>query len=318
LQGNHKLLNSKLDIRGPESKILLIHLGGLGDTCLSESTFLSLSRHFKGKVNALGYERFLSLFGRYFEKIHRIESIKWLHLFSGNPTSIKYKQIIFIGKDRQGDLRERWQGLSKEELIFIEMFPEGDGSMAHGAWGMEKGGEQTSLPPRSYELPASMLHVEDYQLAQLEQYGIAAVKKEIEAKPSGRIILYPEQGFTKRKWPLENFIELYGALKRRDLDVVILQPLGLKLEPEGRIFFEDLAEVRNYFQDGGIFVSNDSGMAHLAGHCGLFTITIFAGIDPSVWHPRGRNISLECGESDLDVRSIEELILSFLFGIKEL
>ena len=94
--------------------------------------------------------------------------------------------------------------------------------------------------------------------------------------------------------------------------VQMLEPIGLKLEVEGKVFFEELTQVRDYLQKGGIFVSNDSGMAHLAGQCGLFTITLFSDFDPSVWHPRGRNISLECNKEDVDVRSIEELILMTL------
>ena len=280
--------------------------------CLSESTFFSLSRHFGGKIDALGYERFLSLFNQYFENIQRIESMKWLHLFSGRPPDVKYRQIIFIGKDRQGNLRERWQGFSREQLIFVEMYPEYEFTV-HGSQYTDK-----SEPVAGCRSPITgPIHVEDYQLAQLKQYGIEAVKKEVEAKQLSPVILYPEKGFSKRKWPAENFIELYQALREKGVVVQMLESIGLKLEVEEKVFFEDLAEVKNYFQEGGIFVSNDSGMAHLAGQCGLFTITIFTDFDPAVWHPRGRNISLESIKDDIDVRSVEELILSLFLGIKE-
>ena len=131
--------------------------------CLSESAFLSLSGHFGGKIDALGYERFLSLFDQYFAKVHRIESMRWLHLFSGGPADIKYRQIIFIGKDRQGDLRKRWEGLSREGLIFIEMYPGDGNSVERGAESVE--GRRKDRPPI-----ADKIYVEDYQLAQLKQY----------------------------------------------------------------------------------------------------------------------------------------------------
>ncbi len=301
---------------GPESSILLIHLGGLGDVCLSESTFLSLLRRFGGGIHALGYERFLNLFDQYFEEVHRVESIKWLHLFSDNPSDVMYRQIVFVGKDREGNLRKRWQRLSREPLVFVEMYPEDGKGVGHSAWlsyGDRRTGqepERTLLPAVSYELSARLSHVEDYQLAQLKQYGIEAVKAQIEAKPLNRVILYPEKGFSKKKWPPEDFIELYRVLRARGLRVEMLQALGLELDVEGKFFFEELNQVRDYFQEGGIFVSNDSGMAHLAGLCGLMTITIFNDFDPALWHPRGRNISLKSMKDRTDVPTIEALILN--------
>jgi ADP-heptose:LPS heptosyltransferase len=75
-----------------------------------------------------------------------------------------------------------------------------------------------------------------------------------------------------------------------------------------KVFFENLVDVKLFFHEGGIFVSNDSGMAHLAGASGLFTITIFAGFDPVVWHPRGRNICLIRCRDTLDLPFLEKLI----------
>ena len=61
----------------------------------------------------------------------------------------------------------------------------------------------------------------------------------------------------------------------------VLESLGLSVNVDNKVFFEDLTEVKQFFSEGGIFVSNDSGMAHLAGASGLFTITIFTGFDPA-------------------------------------
>jgi ADP-heptose:LPS heptosyltransferase len=75
-----------------------------------------------------------------------------------------------------------------------------------------------------------------------------------------------------------------------------------------KVFFQDLIEVKQIFSEGGIFVSNDSGMAHLAGASGLFTITIFTGFDPAIWHPRGRNTSLVQGRGTPTLSFLEKLI----------
>jgi hypothetical protein len=288
-----------MDANQDKDKILLIHLGGLGDMCLSESTFLSLSRHFEGNIEALGYTRFLKLFNEYFIKIHRIESIKWLHLFSDRCPDIIYKQIIFIGKDRVGNLRQRWKDFSREPLIFIEMYPE-DQSMLHSSPFAGKTNKKHV---------ANTVHVEDYQLAQLEQYGIRAIKKEIKPKPLYRTILYPEKGFQKNKWPLENFMQLYNSLKSKDMDVRILESLGINIDIKDKISFQELSDIKEFFLEGGIFVSNDSGMAHLAGMCGLFSITIFIDFNPLIWHPRGRFLTFRQDTDIVDISLIENKII---------
>ena len=269
--------------------IMLIHLGGLGDMCLSESTFFSVSEHFKEGIIALGYMRFLRLFKGYFKAIERVESAKWLPLFSQNESGDTWKRIIFIGKDREGTLRKRWSCISKEHMIFIEMYPE-DCFIAPGD--MRLGG----------------YHVEDFQLTQLKSYGIEAKKKEIIPNISKRVILYPEKGFEKKKWHYENSLKLYDSLKERGIVVYILKSMGLEIDVKGAVFFDELHDIRGFFNDGGIFVSNDSGMAHFAGMCGLYTITIFSDFDPYVWHPRGKGTVVRCSEDKVDIALIESKI----------
>jgi ADP-heptose:LPS heptosyltransferase len=75
------------------------------------------------------------------------------------------------------------------------------------------------------------------------------------------------------------------------------------------VFFEELIEVRAFFEKGGSFVSNDSGMAHLAGMCGLHTITIFNDFDPDIWHPRGNGMWLRSSKDVVDVPFVASKIL---------
>jgi len=276
--------------------ILLIHLGGLGDMCLSESTFFSLSERFKEGVIALGYMRFLRLFERYFKGIERIESAKWLPLFSQNTSGDTWKRIIFIGKDREGAMRKRWSLISKEQMIFIEMYPDDRCAVSDDAH-------------------FGVRHVEDFQLIQLKAYGIEARKKEVISNLSKRVILYPEKGFEKKKWHYENFIKLYSSLKEKGIDVYILKSMGLEIDIREAIFFEELHDIKGFFEDGGIFVSNDSGMAHLAGMCGLHTITIFNDFDPDIWHPRGKGTIMRYGEDRIDVASVELKVMEALNGL---
>jgi len=280
----------------PEETVLLIHLGGLGDMCRSESTILSLSQHFGGKIHGLGYTRFLGLFREYFAAIHAIESARWLYLFSNHSSEVTWKRIIFIGKDRGGEMRKRWQSLSKDQLIFIEMYPDEAFSDSQPS----ASDTRTRVGP--------VLHIEDYQLAQLETYHIGAIKKIITPRPRNRVLLYPEGGFAKSKWHPDNFVQLYRRLKKRNFNTNIFESFGLKLDIPEKLSIEDLSGMKKCFEDGGIFVSNDSGMAHLAGLCGLTTITVFTDFDPVLWRPRGNNLVLRQGSDRVDVPSLEELI----------
>jgi hypothetical protein len=331
--------------------VLLIHMGGLGDMCLSESTFLSLSQHFQRNISALGYPRFFNFFHTYFKTINSIESAKWLYLFSDYPSKNTWKRIAFIGKDRNGELRRRWQAISEEELIFIDMYPdstfgavsdkfcnsghpsstagqernleiEDDRPTLGGAITMDNRSscalsdslgrlKNASLVSRPSSV-GSYIYVEDYQLMQLEQYGIKPIKKDIQQRSRKRVILYPEVGVTKSKWHHENFIELYHVLKKRSIEVYIFESFGLSLPITDKVIIEDLVDVKAFFNAGGIFVSNDSGMAHFAGICGLFTLTIFSDFEPTIWHPRGENISLRLGVNNVDVSEMEKMIFRLM------
>lgn len=304
--------------------------------CLSESTFLSLSEHFQKNLSALGYSRFFAFFQDYFKAINSIESVKWLYLFSDYPSENTWKRIVFIGKDKNHELRRRWQTLSREEMIFVDMFPNsafGNVSPEPGVHSSETESYQlkthylklntastqcpllsapNSSPSTQYPQPSAPVHVEDYQLAQLEQYGIKPLKKAITPLPRNRVILYPEASITKSKWRQENFIELYYSLKERGVEAHILESLGLNLPISNKLVIQDLVDVKEFFKAGGIFVSNDSGMAHFAGTCGLNTITIFSDFNPVIWHPRGKNISLRLGIDNANVPKLEEMILQFM------
>lgn len=301
------------------NEILLIHLGGLGDVCLSESLFLSFQKQFGNCLVGLGNKRFLDLFSEYFVRVEGVESRKWLYLFSEKLDGPRWRRIIFIGKDRENILRNRWQAHSEEKIIFIDMYPEnafervcdstltkqgmqGEALSSHS----EREGVATMALPLEGATRAPV--IEEYQLAQLAPYNVEPLKKTPPRNRSSRIILYPEKGFEKEKWHHDNFVNLYHALKAHDIDVVVLESLGLSVNVDNKVFFEDLTEVKRFFSKGGIFVSNDSGMAHLAGTSGLFTITIFAGFDPAVWHPRGRNVSLVQGRGIPDLSFLEKLI----------
>jgi ADP-heptose:LPS heptosyltransferase len=261
-------------------EILLIHLGGLGDVCLSESTFHSLLSHFGRNMCAVGYKRFLGLFPRYFARTLSVEERNWLWLFSDLPCDKRWKQTVLIGKDKSGEMKRRLSAVSFAPTLSIDLYPDEERS-----------------------------HVEAYQLAQLQKLGVNPLKKEIEELSRTRIILYPERSYRKKKWAYEHFIALHNRLKDKVIDVVLLEAPDLKPSLGDSRRFEDMKETARFFSEGGLFLSNDSGVAHLAAACGLATVTLFWDHDPVIWHPRGRNISIQCAAHSPSVEEMVSLIL---------
>lgn len=266
-----------------EEATLLIHMGGLGDICLSESVFLSLARHLKGPLHAVGNRRGLELFHDYFSTVGTIERRQWAYLFSSDIEGPRWRRIVFIGKDRRGSLRTRLGELTSD-VLFLDLFPDRPG-----------------------------MGVEDYQLTQLAAYGVPSIRKGLSLRRSGRLILYPESAYQKKKWPPDRFCDLYESLKAEGTSVRLMRSPELKLALPDTVAFENLGDVRQFFSEGGAFFSNDSGMAHLAGACGLRPLTLFLDTDPSIWQARG-SLAFDCRSRPLP--GIKEVMEFIRYGVK--
>lgn len=258
---------------------LLIHPGGLGDICLSESSFLTLTSHFERPFHAVGTKRVLDRFGAYFSRVDSVDRREWGCLFSGPFPGRHWERIVFFGKDREGGMRARLRGLAGE-VIFIDLYP-----------------DHEKIP------------VEQHQLAQLAAFGMEPRLYAPPRRKSDRIILYPEAGFEKRKWPVSSFVEVYEELKKGGSNVILMTPPGLDARIADRVSPEGLDDVEAFFSGGGLFFSNDSGMAHFAARCGLRTVTLFRDADGRVWGPKGSRI-LQCEGEGPGVREAVDLILS--------
>lgn len=264
-----------------EETTLLIHMGGLGDICCSESVFLSLAGHAVVPIQAVGNHRVLDLFGGYFTGVDTIERRRWAYLFSADLPGERWGRIVFIGKDRSGSLRERLSTLTGDFLL-IDMFPD------------------TARTP-----------VEDYQLTQLAAHGVQPIRKERHLRDGDRLILYPENPYLKEQWPIDRFLHLYERMREDGRNAVILRPPELELPIPEAVAFEGLEDIRSFFSDGGSFFSNDSGMAHFAAACGLRVLTLFFDADPCIWQPKG-SLALDCRARPLP--GIEEVARFIHFG----
>ena len=115
-------------------------------------------------------------------------------------------------------------------------------------------------------------------------------------KNQDRIMLHPGAGSRRKRWPINNFLEIEGMLKSDGLKPeFIVGPAeedlvaGLQLPYRTVHALTDLLDLMDLLNSAGGYIGNDSGPSHLAALLGLPAIVIFGPADPKRWAPVGRN-----------------------------
>ncbi len=284
--------------------MLVIHQGALGDFILALPALSALRKAFsEARVVMMGYPRILQLGeGRFYaDEIHSIDQ-------KGMAT--------FFVREGALDLKLR-QFFSSFELIVV-FGKNGDGTLI-GNLKRVCGGQILHINP----LPNwdEGIHLSDYLLRQLNQYGISnsegspRLYLREEDRQWGRqfwsergifpeeranvIILHPGSGSRKKVWPLRFFLDLYRHLQSdpRRRFLVILGPAeaqeihqaftGLKAANLRVAKGLSLVQLASVMEGCRLFIGNDSGISHMAAALRLPTLAIFGPTDHRVWSPRG-------------------------------
>lgn len=140
-------------------------------------------------------------------------------------------------------------------------------------------------------------------------FAVEALLKKEKAQ-SGELLvgLFPGAGHVSRIWPLEKFAELADHLVRNDqVRVVVFAgpeersrvPEMRQLFPSSSIFFDRLtiAELASAQARLTIFVSNDTGPAHIAAAVGTPVIVVLDRPTPNSFTPVGEQHRLILGQS---------------------
>jgi ADP-heptose:LPS heptosyltransferase len=142
---------------------------------------------------------------------------------------------------------------------------------------------------------------------------------------SGSLILAPGASVKERRWPLEHFIALAQALKRRGKGLIWMTapgeelPLPRPLMAQVRLASPpDVQALGALASKAGALLGNNSGPRHLAAASGARTMALF-GVDlPREWHPyeesRGHwALRAESGKiADLSVAVVLERSLAWM------
>ncbi len=145
----------------------------------------------------------------------------------------------------------------------------------------------------------------------------------MEEGASGRIVGIHVGGRGAKRWPIERFVELAGALLDATFRPWIFRgPMEAgsdgafrALEAKGLVLFPScgIAEIAHAFRRCRLFVAPDTGPMHLASAVGTPTLAIFLSSDPARYRPYGPlDRALDARGSDLDSGSVADQALARL------
>jgi len=167
--------------------------------------------------------------------------------------------------------------------------------------------------------PQKSLHRRDYYFSLFEATGvpikdkmprltltsplISLANKFFRKDDSFWIGINPSANWTLKRWPLFHFVSLIKYLLKEDVKIVIVgqkkdQATGEKLaslEKErifnlcGKTILKELISVLNQID---LFISADSGPAHLSSALGKETIVLFGPTSPSITAPSGEKVHI--------------------------
>ena len=195
--------------------------------------------------------------------------------------------------------------------------------------------------------PATGPHIVDHLLTPLRQSAIPTPVQQPRIDPTGSelqrgrtllhdqrragrplALLHPGSGGAGKRWPLERFQALAGALQSAGMRCAMVcgpveEETGLPAAeglPAGipLIRQSSLADLIGLAAAADLFVGNDSGPAHVAAAVGTPTLALFGPTDPDLWRPlspRARALRAPDGVlADLGVDSVHEAVSAMLSG----
>lgn len=271
-------------------KILVIHLGALGDLLLSRPALLAIKRRFlQAEIDFLGYPHLVSLIQpeMQIKHIYNIEGTLFFSLYTGVNEEFwrNYDLLIFFARKR----RPEWERiLTLVPSLFIE-----------------------TMPP-----PEANLSVFEFQVQQLSKYGfkVALETPPLRLPPQAmflksppEFLIHPGSGSPSKNWPPSYFAEVFKAFSRLRPGLII-GPADREVAEEVLFFLENeqprllkklvlleqlpLLDLASVIAQARFFLGNDAGISHLAAAVGIPSFVIFGPTASSLWHPWGPKVKV--------------------------
>lgn len=113
-------------------------------------------------------------------------------------------------------------------------------------------------------------------------------------------VIHPGSGGERKRWPLDNFLEIAGRLRDKGVNGIFVtgpaeEALDRKVDDAspslGWTFLQspDLPLLGRVLERADLYLGNDSGITHLAAACGARVLAIFLSELVEAWRPYGRS-----------------------------
>jgi heptosyltransferase-3 len=130
--------------------------------------------------------------------------------------------------------------------------------------------------------------------------------------PEGFLAVHPGSGSPAKDWPADRFAEAAQRLACGRPWLLVLGPAEAQASDwPGAVVAREwpLRPLAVVLARAGLFVGNDSGVAHLAAASGAPTLTLFGPTNPALWAPVGSVVTtLRAPGGDLSALTVDAVV----------
>ena len=257
------------------NKILIVHLGALGDLLLSRPALLAIRMRFpQAEIDFLGYPHLTSLI-KCEMRIRHTYNIE----YSKENEKFWYNYDLFIFFARKN--YPAWEKvLTFAPSIFIKTIPP----------------PEVNLPVFQFQL--QQLHKQGFEIPS-EFTSLSLPPAEISLNICPDFLIHPGSGSSSKNWPPAYFAEVIQAFSQCNPGLII-GPADRKVAEEILSFLGNkkiilleqlsLLTLAAIISKVRVFLGNDSGISHLAAALGVPSFVIFGPTNANVWKPWGREV----------------------------
>ncbi len=257
------------------NKILIVHLGALGDLLLSRPALLAIRMRFpQAEIDFLGYPHLTSLI-KWEMRIRHTYNIE----YSKENEKFWYNYDLFIFFARKN--YPAWEKvLTFAPSIFIKTIPP----------------PEVNLPVFQFQL--QQLHKQGFEIPS-EFPSLSLPPAEISLNICPDFLIHPGSGSSSKNWPPAYFAEVIQAFSQCNSGLII-GPADRKVAEEILSFLGNkkiilleqlsLLTLAAIISKVRVFLGNDSGISHLAAALGVPSFIIFGPTNANIWKPWGREV----------------------------
>jgi ADP-heptose:LPS heptosyltransferase len=151
--------------------------------------------------------------------------------------------------------------------------------------------------------PSNGEHCARYLLETLAPLGIDLTFDDhplgVTPTPADEVLIHPGSGSPGKNWPAAKFAAVIRALDAPVRLIVGEADARAAADVEAhlsralpRLEHPPLEELAARLAGCRAYLGNDSGVSHLAGLCGAYTVTLFGPTNPDIWRPLGPRVEV--------------------------